>query len=124
MNMVNMVYKLYLKVNIQSISDIITNSSSEIFCVVKGGDASVTNIVAKHLSYVLGRNITVDTDTEVWDEESQECIKSDNPPIMFSMEIGYDNDWVKEDFRALIKATLDAHFGVGVVTVEGGEDYN
>lgn len=100
---------LRLFLNIQSLSDIVTNSSSEVFCEVVTVTGELLDQAAKYLSTILDRKV------EVVD------YSADNKKIEFWIEWGDDDSTVKEDFRKLIKHILDKEFGPGVFIVREGE---
>ena len=94
-----------IKIKIQSISDIITNSSSEVFCTIKGLDLDMIYEVLKPLfpneDSEMGPIISYWKDGE-WDENSEASITIDMP---------YGFDGVSEFYKAGLEAILDKYFG-------------
>lgn len=94
-----------IQINIQSVSDIITNSSSEVFCTITGKDIEA---IADLL-----RPLFSDNDPELypfidfwnegeWDEGS---------PAQIQISIPYGYEGVEDFYKAGIEALLDKHFG-------------
>lgn len=98
-------------IKIQSINDIITNSSSEIVCTIKGEDLKVI--------YDLLKTLLPNTDSELgpivllWKEG--EYYK--DSPAFIQVDLPYGFDCAKF-FREGIKAILDQTFGKDFYTME------
>lgn len=99
-------------IKIQSISDIITNSSSEVFCTITGKDIEA---IADLL-----RPLFSDSDPELcpfmdfwnegeWDEDS---------PAQIQISIPYGYGGVEDFYKAGIEALLDKHFGVNNYSID------
>jgi len=105
--------KSRIKIAIQSFSDIITNSSSELFCKIRGNNLEEIEDILNH--------IFADSDTEAelvdWDTtETYEEVKC-NPYVRFYL--GYhcgvqDNDVVK----LVIESVLNNKIGKDNYTIE------
>lgn len=89
--------KITININYHSIVDIITNSSTEIFCSISS--TNFIDAIAAELTTLLGRKITPGD----WDEDTSK--------ISFSMEYGSDMDYIQEDFRKLMTYFLEEKFG-------------
>jgi len=106
--------KATVKINIQSFSDIITNSSSELFCKVHANKEELGEI-----EYVLN-SIFKDCDTEAdirdytYNDDYKE-IKC-KPYVKFDLgyHVGLDNDIVK----VVIESVLDKKIGKDNYTIE------
>lgn len=99
-------------IKIQSISDIITNSSSEVFCTITGKDIEA-------IADLLGPLFS-DGDPELcpfmdfWNEG--EWNKGSPAQIQISIPYGYER--VEDFYKVGIEALLDKHFGEGNYTIE------
>ena len=94
-----------IKIKIQSISDIITNSSSEVFCTIKGLDLNAIHEVLKPLfpndDSEMGPTINYWREGE-WDDDSEAFITIDMP---------YGLEGVSEFYKKGLEAILDKYFG-------------
>lgn len=93
---------------IQSFTDLITNSSSEIFCEIVTISTEQLDAVAAFLSTVLKRPITPADYSET------------RKVIEFWIEWGADESPIQVDFRNVIQYILDKEFGEGVCIVQEG----
>lgn len=101
--------KVKIRLNFHSIVDIITNSSSEIFCRIKS--AEHMKEVEELLSEVLGRRVTVDD----YDDEEDNSID-------FRIEWG-DNGTVASDFVSMVKYILTTKLGEGTFEIIDDVEY-
>ena len=98
-------------IKIQSINDIITNSSSEVVCTIKGEDLKVI--------YDLLKTLLPNTDSEMgptvslWEEGEWD----EGYPAFIQVDIPYGLDCAKF-FQEGIKAILDQTFGKDFYTIE------
>lgn len=94
-----------INIKIQSVSDIITNSSSEVFCTIKGLDLEVINEILKPLfpndDSEMSPTIRYWKEGE-WDEGSEAFITVDMP---------YGLEGVSGFYKAGLEAILDKYFG-------------
>ena len=94
-----------IKIKIQSASDIITNSSSEVFCTIKGLDLDVIYEILKPLfpndDSEMGPTISYWREGE-WDDNSEAFITIDMP---------YGLEGVSEFYKEGLEAILDKYFG-------------
>ena len=94
-----------IKIKIQSVSDIITNSSSEVFCTIKGLDLDVIHEILKPLfpnnDSEMGPTINYWKEGE-WDDNSEAFITIDMP---------YGLEGVSEFYKAGLEAILDKYLG-------------
>lgn len=100
-----------IDIKIQSINDIITNSSSEVVCTIKGEDLKVV--------YDLLKNLLPNTDSEMGPtvllrEEGELC---EGYPALIQVDLPYGFDCAKF-FREGIKAILDQTFGKDFYTIK------
>lgn len=93
---------------IQSFTDLVTNSSSEVFCEIIVISAEQVDSVAAFLSTILDRTI------------SPVEYSPDRKVIEFWVEWGEDGDPIQSDFRNMIKYILDKEFGEEVCIVQEG----
>lgn len=102
---------LKIGIKIQSINDIITNSSSEVVCTIKGEDLKVI--------YDLLKTLLPNTDSEMgptvslWEEGEWD----EGYPAFIQVDLPYGFDCAKF-FREGIKAILDQTFGKDFYTIE------
>jgi hypothetical protein len=89
--------KLKIKITFHSMVDVITNSSSEIFCQIKSKE--FLEEIALYLTEILGREI----------EYCDDCDEDDNS-IDFWIEYG-DYDYLTDDFSKLLNIVLSEKFG-------------
>ena len=98
-------------IKIQSINDIITNSSSEVVCTIKGEDLKVI--------YDLLKTLIPNTDSEMgptvslWEEGEWD----DDSPAFVQVDLPYGSNCT-DFFREGIKAILDQSFGKDFYTIE------
>ena len=95
-----------IKIQIQSISDIITNSSSEIFCTITSGN--FINEIHELLKPLFG-------DYDFYDDMNPGMSSYENY-IEISMPYGMSN--VEEFYKAGLKAILDTHIGEENYSIE------
>lgn len=95
---------LKLLIRLQSFSDVITNSSSEIFCQVKAISSSGINAIAEYLNTILPYRVYPSKD-----EDEDEDSNGDNT-IDFWIEWGSDTESMADNFAALLKQVLLQHF--------------
>ena len=93
-------------IKIQSISDIITNSSSEVFCTITGKDLEVAYQVLK--PFFPGEDSEMEPTMSYY--EKGEWDDEDSPPqVVIWMPYGFDG--VTTFYRAGLKAFLDQAIG-------------
>lgn len=92
-------------IKIQSISDIITNSSSEVFCTITGKD--VESIYQVLSPFFLGDDSEMDPTL---------CYDEDSGSVQVWMPYGYDG--ITTFYRAGLKAVLDQAIGENNYSVE------
>ena len=95
-----------IKINIQSISDIITNSSSEVFCTITGKDA-------KNIYETLSPLFRGDPDSAPFLEYWEEGEYDEDLPEMVQLNIPYSCSGVSEFYKAGMEALLTKYFGEG-----------
>ena len=98
--------KIKITIKPHSIVDIITNSSTEIFCSIKSDN--FIHEIAEELSKILGRNV----EENIRDFNDEDITNPINQ-IDFWMEYGSDEDDIQSDFRRLIEYVLTEKFGEG-----------
>ena len=93
-------------IKVQSISDIITNSSSEVFCTITGKDLEVAYQVLK--PFFPGEDSEMEPTMSYY--EKGEWDDEDSPPqVVIWMPYGFDG--VTTFYRAGLKAFLDQVIG-------------
>ena len=97
---------LLIQFNIQSVSDIITNSSSEVFCTITGKDT-------KSIYEVLSPLFKGDPDYAPFLEYWEEGEYDEDTPEMVQLNIPYSCSGVTEFYKAGMEALLDKYFGEG-----------
>lgn len=105
-----MIPKALLRINCQSFSDIITNSSSEIFCQIRSKNDYSINAIATYLNSILPARVTPSYDKiEGKDGESLNTID-------FWCELGAfsNSEYVPDMFTALLNKVLGEHFEEGI----------
>ena len=100
-----------IKINIQSISDIITNSSSEVFCTITGKDA-------KSIYETLSPLFEGDSDFTPFLEYWEEGEYDEDAPEMVQLNIPYSCSEASEFYKAGMEALLAKYFGEGNYTIE------
>lgn len=94
--------KAIVKINYHSAVDVITNSSTEIFCQITSDD--FLKEIQEALSKILNRGVYISPlYNPLTDEEDSNCIE-------FGIEYG-DNDNLTGDFVNLIEFYLDSTIG-------------
>lgn len=108
-----------IKINIQSLSSIITNSSSEVFCVISSDKEAVMQVVTEYLNSFLPYKVTY------YEPDNFGAFK-DRYHIVFIVEYGSDShEILGKQTYALIKQLLSEHFPEdNTFTIEDGTDYN
>lgn len=96
-----------LRLNIQSYSDVITNSSSEIFCRIESNNDSIDSI-AKFLSEITGVNVEP---AESYEDDSK---KTNYIDFWAEYSAFYDTEYVKDMFIKLLEHSLSTKFTKGV----------
>jgi hypothetical protein len=87
-----------IKINIQTVSDIITNSSSEVFCTIKGQDIKAI----KDIIIPLFPNTDSEMGPVAYLNEEYSCIV---------IEIPYGLDGVTNFYKEGLEAILDKYLG-------------
>lgn len=95
-----------IKVKIQSVSDIITNSSSEVFCTITGKD---TKSIYEILSPLFKGDPELAPYLDYWEENEYDK----GAPEMIHLNIPYSCSEVSEFYKAGIEALLTKYFGEG-----------
>lgn len=95
-----------IKIQIQSVSDIITNSSSEVFCTITSGN--FINEIHELLKPLFGNDDFYD--------DINPGMSLDGNCIEISMPYGMSN--VEEFYKAGLKAILDIHIGEENYSIE------
>lgn len=104
-----------IKINIQSESDLITNSSSEIFCAISSLSEDSIKMVQEYLNSFLPDGVEYDIFTM---DESRYV-------ITFLISYSENHEETGRQMYTLIKQLLKEHFpGDNSFTVEDGENYN
>lgn len=109
--MKNIIVKIYP----HSVIDVITNSSTEIFCRITSDE--FLNEIQKSLSKILNRDVKI-YPMYSYDEEGNEY--ADKECIEFAIEYG-DNDNLTEDFVNLIEFYLNQTIGENNYKINRGE---
>lgn len=94
-----MVRNVGIKIPYQSISNIITNSSSEVFCRVEADEALLEEM-AEFLKEIIGYRVEIYSYEDLGEEFYFE----------FQMEYG-DNGWIQRAFRNMLQRILEEKFG-------------
>lgn len=104
-----------IKIQIQSISDIITNSSSEVFCMINSRDEEIKKRIYEYLKNDLfpGKYSDEEPTVDYWDDE-------DNDEIQIWLP--YDHCSSLTFYKAGIEAILNEKFGKNNYTIEYNED--
>jgi hypothetical protein len=97
---------LRIAIKVQSVSDIITNSSSEVFCTITGKD---TKSIYEILSPLFKGDPDFAPFLEYWEEGEYDK----NTPEMIILNIPYSCSGVYEFYKAGIEALLTKYFGEG-----------
>ena len=99
-----------IKIKIQSINDIITNSSSEVICRIDSNNEEIKKSIYKLLSDLLpGDDSEVDPTVNIWDDK-----------IVIDVPV---DQWNNISFyRAGIEAILNEKFGKENYTIDYEED--
>lgn len=102
--------KIKIKIKIQSINDIITNSSSEVICRIDSNDNEIKKSIYELLSGLLpGDDSEMDATVSIWDDKIVVDIPTDQ--------------WSSISFyRAGIEAILNEKFGKENYIIEYEED--
>lgn len=98
-------------IKVQSISDIITNSSSEVFCTITGKD---TKSIYETLSPLFNGDPDFAPFLEYWEEGEYD----EDTPEMIQLNIPYSCSGVSEFYKAGMEALLTKYFGEGNYTIE------
>lgn len=98
--------KLKITLKPHSVIDVITNSSTEIFCSIRS--AQFINEIAEELSKILEREIE-----PILVDFNDEDIPNPISQIDFWMEYGDEADDIQADFRKLVEYVLTEKFGEG-----------
>lgn len=94
-----MVKNVGIKILCQSVSSIITNSSSEVFCRVEA-DKELLKEMAVFLKGIIGYGVEIYS----YEDMGQDFY------FQFSMEYG-DNGWIQSVFRGMLQHILEEKFG-------------
>ena len=92
-------------INIQTISDIITNSSSEVFCTITGKDVKAIYQVLE--PFFPGNDDEFEPTMSYYEEG--ECDENSPPQVAIWMPYGFDG--VTTFYKAGLKAMLDELIG-------------
>ena len=95
-----------VQINIQSVSDIITNSSSEVFCTITGKDAKS---IYETLSPLFRGDLDYAPFLEYWEEGEYD----EDTPEMIQLNIPYSCSGVTEFYKAGMEALLTKYFREG-----------
>ena len=107
----NVDINMNIKINIQSISDIITNSSSEVFCTITGKDIeSILDI----LSPLFGGDSDIEPTLSYYEDEDLE--EGEVPHICIWMPYGIDRSSMF--YKAGLEAILNQTIGKENYTIE------
>ena len=101
-------------IKVQSISDIITNSSSEVFCTITGKDLEAIAELLKPLFLEHDPDLypCIDFyDEDEWDE---------GHPGLIQISLPYGYDGITEFYRAGLKAILDQTIGENNYDIDYG----
>lgn len=109
---------LKLLIRLQSFSDVITNSSSEIFCQIKSISSSGINAIAEYLNTILPCEVSPSMRYD--DEEDSE---EDGHTIDFWIEQGSDAEHIGDNFAALLEHVLLQHFNEDSFEILTDVDY-
>ena len=92
-----------IKINIQTVSDIITNSSSEVFCTIKGQDIKAI----KDIIIPLFPNTDSEIGPIAYLNEVYSC-------IVIEIPYGLDGvtDFYKEGLEAILDKYLEGHYNI------------
>lgn len=104
-----------IKINIQSESDLITNSSSEIFCAISSLSEDSIKMVQEYLNSFLPDGVKYSSPSDIF--------TMDESRYVITFQINHEK--TGRQMYTLIKQLLKEHFpGDNSFTVEDGEDYN
>lgn len=95
-----------VKIKVQSISDIITNSSSEVFCTITSKDIKS---IYETLSPLFKGDPECSPYLDYWEENEYD----EGAPEMIQLNIPYSCSGVPEFYKAGIEALLTKYFGEG-----------
>lgn len=99
-------------IKVQSISDIITNSSSEVFCTITGKD---TKSIYEVLSPLFKEGYYDDAPfLDYWEEGEYD----EDSPEMVQLNLPYSCSGAPEFYKAGMEALLTKYFGEGNYTIE------
>lgn len=105
-----------IKINIQSESDLITNSSSEIFCAISEDSIKM---VQEYLNSFLPDGVKYSSPSDIFTIDESRYV------ITFQISYSEDHEKTGRQMYNLIKQLLKEHFpGDNSFTVEDGENYN
>jgi hypothetical protein len=99
-----------IKIKIQSISDLITNSSSEVFCRINSNDPEIKRQILGLLEDLIpGDDMELEPVVRVWDDE-------------IVLELPNDYWSARAFYRAGLEAILKEKFGENNYTIDYEED--
>lgn len=99
-----------IKIKIQSISDLITNSSSEVFCRINSNDPEIKKQILGLLEDLIpGDDMELEPVVRVWDDE-------------IVLELPNDYWSARAFYRAGLEAILKEKFGENNYTINYEED--
>lgn len=112
-----------IKLKIQSISDVITNSSSEVFCSISTEDESLRETIFNLLKTILPGD---DSDyspvvriTNPWDHEKME---EDLSKKVIEIDLPYSHYDCVDFYKEGVSAILEKHFGKDNYTIDFGDE--
>lgn len=108
-----------IKINIQSESDLITNSSSEIFCAISSLSEDSIKMVQEYLNSFLPDGVEYSSPSDIFTMDESRYV------ITFQISYSEDHEETGRQMYTLIKQLLKEHFpGDDSFTVDDGSDYN
>ena len=108
-----------IKINIQSESDLITNSSSEIFCAISSLSEDSIKMVQEYLNSFLPDGVEYSSPSDIFTMDESRYV------ITFQISYSENHKETGRQMYTLIKQLLKEHFpGDNSFTVEDGENYN
>lgn len=109
-----------VQLNIQSISDVITNSSTEIFCQIQPSTYEVAKEIKAFLSGLSRRKIEIEDNAYEYDDNDEPI--NPHPVINFIIEYG-DYDYLTKDFATLLDVALSSVFPKESYTIDTNVDW-
>ena len=108
-----------IKLKIQSISDIITNSSSEVFCSISTEDESLRETIFNLLKTILpGDDGEYSPTVRINNSWDYETMKEDTSKKVIEIQLPYSHYDCVDFYKEGVLAILEKHFGKDNYTID------